>query len=150
MTLKENWHPTRVKMVDGIVSANIFHIFSESDCHYFLKMRSNFGIKASIMIRWTSAWLNILLVADKTTPNAPAWFFIFLPFQSTQRIQKLTYVTIGHQPGARNNYFQGLTCEILTETVQLILVTCQLVNNLSKLKQVTQTGLDNMNNLFLV
>ena len=31
--LKENRHPTGVKMMNGIVSADIFHIFSESDDH---------------------------------------------------------------------------------------------------------------------
>ena len=34
--LKDNRQPTGVKMVTGIVSANNFHIFSESDDHFFL------------------------------------------------------------------------------------------------------------------
>ena len=40
--LKENRQPTGVKMANGIVSANNFHIFSESDDHFFpWKMRFN-------------------------------------------------------------------------------------------------------------
>ena len=34
--LKENRQPTGVKMVNGIVLADNFHIFSESDDHFFL------------------------------------------------------------------------------------------------------------------
>ena len=34
--LKENRQPTGVKMVNGIVSADNFHIFSESDDYFFL------------------------------------------------------------------------------------------------------------------
>ena len=36
---------------------HIFHIFSESDHHYFFKRRSNFGFKASYLIRRTSSCL---------------------------------------------------------------------------------------------
>ena len=34
--LKENRQPTGVKMMNGIVSADNFHIFSESDDHQIL------------------------------------------------------------------------------------------------------------------
>ena len=33
---KENRQPTGVKMVNGIVSADNFYIFSESDGHFFV------------------------------------------------------------------------------------------------------------------
>ena len=55
-------------MVDGIVSVDIFHNYSESDHHYFFKKRSNFGFKASHLIRRTSD----LILADKTTEYALA------------------------------------------------------------------------------
>ena len=37
--LKEKRQPTGVKNVNGIVPAVNFHIFSESDDHFFFKMR---------------------------------------------------------------------------------------------------------------
>ena len=49
--LKENRKPTGVKMVNGIVSADNFHIFSESDEHFFLQNEAQFGIKTSNLIK---------------------------------------------------------------------------------------------------
>ena len=89
-------------MGDDIVSADIFHIFSESDHLYFFKMRFNFGFKASSLIRRTSA----CLLADKTTENAPACFFIPPTSQHTKNL-KLTFLTIWQQLGARIVSFQN-------------------------------------------
>ena len=70
--LKENRQPTGVKMVNGIVSANNFYIFSESDDHFYLKMRFNVAKKPQILIKKNFCLAEIyLLFAEKTTENAP-------------------------------------------------------------------------------
>ena len=56
--------------VDGIVSADIFYVFSESDHHYFCEMRSNFGFK-TCKKNFCLPEIYLMFV-DKTTENAPA------------------------------------------------------------------------------
>ena len=51
VNFNENRQPKGVKMMNGIVSANNFHIFSESDDHFFLLNEVQFGIKTSNLIK---------------------------------------------------------------------------------------------------
>ena len=59
-------------MLNDIVSADKFHIFSESYDHFFLLNEVKFGIKTSNLIEKNFCLAEIdLSFAEKTTVNAP-------------------------------------------------------------------------------
>ena len=91
-------------MVGGIVSADIFLIFSETDDYYFFKMRPNFGVKASHFNKMNfSLGEFYLLFADKTTENAPALFLCPTLSQNTKNPKAVIFDNL--VPIWDQNYF---------------------------------------------